>query len=68
MHKGHLIKNLNKIYGEQVKGLTTYKIPGTPSVRLVRPTDKNGVVSKEEHEQYRTGVGILLYLVKHTRP
>ena len=40
----------------------------TPSVGLVRPTDKNKVVSKEEHEQYRTDVGILLYPVKHTRP
>ena len=43
-------------------------MPGTPSVGLVRPTDKNEVVSNEEHEQYRTGVGMLLYLVKHTRP
>ena len=68
MHQGHLIKKLNKLYGEQVKGLTTYKMPGTPSVGLMRPTDKNEVVSKEENEQYRTGVGILLYLVKHTRP
>ena len=50
MHQGHLIKKLNKIYDEQVKGLTTYKMPGTPSVGLVRPTDKNEVVSKEDHE------------------
>ena len=45
-HQGRLIKNLNKLYGEQVKGLTTYKVPGTPTVGLVRPTDKNEVVSK----------------------
>ena len=49
-HQGHLIKNPNKLYGEQVKGLTTYKMPGIPSVVPVRPTDKNEVVSKEEHE------------------
>ena len=68
MHQGHLIKNINKIYGEQVKGFTTYKMPDTTSVGLVHPTDKNKVVSKEDHEQYRTGVGILLYLVKHMQP
>ena len=68
MHQGHLIKNLNNIYGEQVKVFKTYKMPGTPSVGLVRPTDKNKLVSKEEHEQYRTGVSMLLYLVKHTLP
>ena len=50
MHEGHIIKNINNIYGEQVKDFTTYKMPGTPSVGLVRPTDKNEVVSKEEHE------------------
>ena len=26
------------------------------------------MVSKEENEQYRTGVGVLLELVKHMRP
>ena len=51
LNQGHLIKNLNKLYGEQDKGLTTYKMPGTPSVGLVRPTDNNEVVSQEEHEQ-----------------
>ena len=68
LHQGHLIIKLNKLYGEQFKGLTTYKMPGTPSVGILRPTDKNEVVFKEEHEHYRTGVGILLYLVKHTQP
>ena len=67
-HQGHLIKKLNNLYGEQVKGLTTLKMSGTPIFVLVRITYKNGAVSKEEHEQYRNGVGMLLYLVKHARP
>ena len=68
LHQGHFIKNLNNLYVKQVKGLTTYNMLGTPSVGLVRPTDKNKLVPKEDHEQYRTGAGMLLYLVKHTRP
>ena len=63
-HQCHLIKKINTLYDEQVKGLTTYKMSGTPSVGLVRPTDKNEMVSKEDHEQYRTGVGMLMYLIK----
>ena len=43
-------------------------MPGIPSVELMRPADKNNVVSKEDREQYRTGAGMLLYLVKLTRP
>ena len=42
--------------------------PGTPRFtarRLERPEDK---VSPEEHETYRSGVGTLLYLTKHSRP
>ena len=47
LHQGHLIKKLNKLYGKQVKGLTAYKMLGTPSVGLVRPTEKKKVVYKE---------------------
>ena len=34
----------------------------------MRPTDKNEVGFKEDHEHYRTCVGMLLYVVKNTRP
>ena len=42
--------------------------PGTPRFtarRLKNPEDK---VSPKEHETYRSGVGTLLYLTKHSRP
>ena len=42
--------------------------PGTPRFtarRLENPEDK---VNPEEHETYRSGVGTLLYLTKHSRP
>jgi hypothetical protein len=53
--------------------LITYKTPGTPGVRLIRLTDeekKEGtqLVSTEMHSLYRTGTGMLLFLVKHSRP
>ena len=42
--------------------------PGTPRFtarRLENPDDK---VNPEEHETYRSGVGTLIYLTKHSRP
>ena len=39
--------------------------PRFTASRLENPEDK---VSPKEHETYRTGVGTLLYLTKHSRP
>ena len=45
-----------------------YLTPGTPRFtarRIENPEDK---VNPEDHETYRSGVGTLLYLMKHSRP
>ena len=42
--------------------------PSTPSFKLLRVKEGEGVLSPEEKTLYICGVGILLYLVKHTRP
>ncbi|MHA7927767.1 MAG: Ty1/Copia family ribonuclease HI, partial [Marinobacter sp.] len=65
----HLIKNLERKFGERVKKLQKFKTPGTPGKGVMRPENpKIPHVSKEEHADYRSGVGMLLYLVKHSRP
>ena len=42
--------------------------PSTPSFRLMRVKEGEGVLTQEEQTLLRCGVGILLYLVKQTRP
>ena len=42
--------------------------PNTPAFKLIRVKEGKGALSPEEQTLYRCGVGILLYLVKHTRP
>ena len=42
--------------------------PSTPAFKLTRDKEGEGVLSLEEQTLYRCPVGILLYLVKHTRP
>jgi hypothetical protein len=48
--------------------LQIYKTPGTPHTGLTRPSEEDPTVSPEEHKEYRSRVGMLLYLVKHSRP
>jgi hypothetical protein len=67
----HLIKSLEKKFGDAVTSLQKYRTPGTPGQGIVRPKkDEESVplVSPEDQALYRSGVGMLLYLVKHSRP
>ena len=63
-----IIKSLEQTFGERVMKERQSLTPGTPRFtarRLENPEDK---VSPEKHETYRSGVGTLLYLTKHSRP
>ena len=63
-----IIKSLEQKFGENAMKERLSLTPGTPRFtarRLENPEDK---VSPEEHETYRSGVGTLLYLTKHSRP
>jgi hypothetical protein len=51
-----------------VKGLMRYGTPGTPHTGILRPKEGDLLVEEEQQELYRSGVGMLLYLVKHSRP
>ena len=64
----HLISKLQKKFGEQVKSLRTYKTPGTPNLHMIRNQDPVLALDRELHKEYRSGVGMLLYLVKYSRP
>ena len=63
-----IIKSLEQKFGERAMEERFSLTPGTPRFtarRLENPEDK---VNPEEHEIYRSGVGTLLYLTKHSRP
>ena len=66
IHQPHLLKKLDEKFGKLVKGLQTYRTPGTPGQTLIRKV--GATISQEQQSIYRSGVGMLLYLVKHTRP
>eukprot|EP01082_Thalassiosira_pseudonana_P004207 g3736.t1 g3736 contig13:32484-34808(-) len=64
----HLIASIVNKFGSQIRGLRQYKTPGTPGLSLVRDVERVNPLSTEKHSMYRSGVGLLGYLVKHSRP
>ena len=63
-----MVKKLEKTFGELVCKLPTYKTPGTPGFGVIRPKEDDVKVDPDQQSLYRTGVGMLLYLIKHSRP
>ena len=64
----HMIKKIEKTFGEEVNKRQRYKTAGTPGLGLVKVKEEEGKIDKERQSRYRTGVGMLLYLIKHSRP
>ena len=63
-----IIKSLEQKFGEKAMKERLSLTPGTPRFtarRIENPEDK---VNPQDHEIYRSGVGTLLYLTKHSRP
>ena len=63
-----MIGSIQREFGEEVKSLRRYLTPGMPGARQVRADDPKMMIPAEKNARYRTGVGMLLYLVKHSRP
>ena len=63
-----IIKSLEQKFGEKAMKERLSLTPGTPRFtarRIENPEDK---VNPQDNEIYRSGVGTLLYLTKHSRP
>jgi hypothetical protein len=51
-----------------VESVKFYKTPAIPRTTILRPTAEETMLSADDQKTYRSGVGMLLYLVKHSRP
>eukprot|EP00934_Nitzschia_sp_Nitz4_P002484 Nitzschia sp. Nitz4//scaffold209_size42451//3247//4052//NITZ4_007353-RA/size42451-processed-gene-0.53-mRNA-1//1//CDS//3329541685//2474//frame0 len=63
-----MIRKIEKAFGEMAKELRSTASPGTPGLHLVRPKEPNECISPKLQKEYRSGTGMLLYLLKHSRP
>ena len=64
----HLIKKLEATFGEDVSKLQKFQTPGTPEGRVLKPKEGEATLDDERQSRYQSGVGLLLYLVKWSRP
>ena len=68
MHQPHILKKLKNKFSDIVMNIRTGKTPSPPGSVLMRPKENEAVIDEDKQNIYRSGVGTLLYLTKHTRP
>lgn len=69
IHQPKLLRDLKKKFGPMIK--PSNKIihtPAAPHTTIMRPQKGDPLITPEQQTDYRSGVGMLLYLVKHSRP
>jgi hypothetical protein len=64
----HLLKGLEDKFEEEVNNLSFYAKPGTPRFIGVKSNDVVETIKMDKQSRYRSGVGMLLYLIKYSRP
>jgi len=62
-----LIKKLRTLFADKISHLKSYATPDTPGQTISRPKEGDPVLDEEMATSYRSGVGMLLYLLKHSR-
>ncbi|KAG7353397.1 reverse transcriptase RNA-dependent DNA polymerase [Nitzschia inconspicua] len=63
-----LIKGLRKEFEQDIKPLRDVEIPMGQGVMIRRHRENEEVLTQTNQTRYRSGTGMLLYLVKHSRP
>ena len=67
LHQTIIVKKLTSMFREEIATLRTYYTPFAPLLCVQQP-DPDGQMTDVRQSKFRTGVGTLLYLIKHSRP
>ena len=62
------MKKLEKNFGELVKKKRTTNVPGTPRLTQMAARNEEEKLGKEAHREFRSNIGSLLCLLKHSMP
>ena len=68
IHQPKLIKNLKSTFGKYVEKMMPHTTPANPLHGIIRPKKEDQLISSEYQKLFRSGVGMLMWLVKHSRP
>jgi len=63
-----LLTKLEKTFKDKIKDLRVFKTPAIPGEVIIKTADEEEIVDKDVHRLFRSGVGMLLYLIKFSRP
>jgi hypothetical protein len=67
IHQPKLLKHLKQEFGGLVESLKEFLTPAPPRTMVKRPDKEDILIPVDQQTKYRSGVGMLLYLVKHAR-
>ena len=68
MYQDDLINKIEKNFGELTKNMQEYAMPAGSGGHIKRPDENEPKINHEDKKKYRSGIGMLLYLVKFSRP
>ena len=68
MFQDDLINKIEMILGDKVKNIKEYGMPAGSGEYIKRPDEGEPTLGKDDQTTYRRGVGLLLYLIKFSRP
>jgi hypothetical protein len=64
----HLINKLIDKFGNEMSDKRINKTLGTPRFKISRPVQDCDTICESLQRHYRSGVGMLLYFIKYSRP
>jgi hypothetical protein len=67
IHQPKVLLHLKQEFGALVESLKEFKTPAPPRSIVKRPDKEDVLITVEQQTKFRFGVGMLLYLVKHSR-
>jgi hypothetical protein len=68
IHQPKLIKHLEESFTSLITSDRVFKTPAAPKTVIMRPQEGDPKISAADQSLFRSGVGMLLYLIKHSRP
>ena len=68
LHQTNIVNKLFNILKKDIQDMREYKTPGIPVIGIDRPKIDDPCMSSEKQSKFRSAIGTMLYLTKHSRP
>ena len=68
LHQSKIIRKIESAFQNDIQGLQAYVTPATPGIGIQYVQEDETPLESSKQKKFCSGVGTLLYLVKHSRP